>query len=182
MNRAATGRAGDQPRKTGWRVRVGFAIFVASIGWPVLIPILPLLGVSGTAIATFSGAMLVAAEFMTLAGAAIAGKDGFAFIKAKVFGFLKFYGPPKTVSRIRYSIGLVMFVAPLLLGWASPYFGHHIPGFKEHTMTYAVGGDVLLVISLLVLGGDFWDKLQSLIVHDATAVIPARSAAHGSAH
>ena len=182
MNRAETVRAGDEQRKTGWRVKVGFAIFVTSIGWPVLIPILPLLGVSGTAIATFSGAMLVAAEFMILAGAAIAGKDGFAFIKAKVFGFLKSYGPPKKVSRTRYTIGLVMFVVPLLLGWASPYFGHHIPGFKEHTMTYAVGGDVLLLISLLVLGGDFWDKLQSLFVHDATAVIPEKPSAHGSAH
>jgi hypothetical protein len=47
-------------------------------------------------------------------------------------------------------------------------------------MTYAVGGDLLLFISLFVLGGDFWNKLQSLFVHDATAVIPQKPSAHGS--
>ena len=86
----------DEQPQVGWRVRVGFAIFVASIGWPVLIPILRLLGASTTITAAFSGVMLVAAEFMLIAGAAIAGKAGFAFIKAKVFGFLKSFGPQRT--------------------------------------------------------------------------------------
>ena len=75
--------------RIGWRVKVGFAIFVASIGWPVLIPILPLLGVPTTTTAAISGVMLVAAEFMLVAGAAIAGKEGFMYIKATVFGFLR---------------------------------------------------------------------------------------------
>jgi len=155
-----------------WRVKVGFAIFVASIGWPVLIPVLPLVGVSATATAAFSGVMLVAAEFMLLAGAAIAGKEGFAFIKATVFGFLKSYGPPSEVSRTRYRIGLVMFATPLAFGWAAPYFGHHLPGFDDGQLIYAIAGDVLLLISLFVLGGGFWDKLRSLFKHNAYAVIP----------
>ena len=72
----------DEQPQAGWRVKLGFSIFVASIGWPVFIPILLLLRVSTTATAAFSGVMLVAAEFMLIAGAAIAGKEGFAFIKA----------------------------------------------------------------------------------------------------
>ena len=100
-----------------WRTKLGFTLIVVSIGWPVSIPILPLLGVSTTATAAFSGVMVVSAEFMLIAGAAIAGKDGFAFIKAKVFGFLRSYGPPREVSRARYSIGLVMFATPLAFGW-----------------------------------------------------------------
>jgi hypothetical protein len=171
----------DQSR-TGWRVKVGFVIFVASIGWPVLLPILPLLGVSGTTVAAFVGVMMVAAEIMLLAGVAIAGKDGFAFIKSKVFGLLKSYGPPKKVRRTRYTMGLVMFALPVLLGWASPYFGHHIPGYDEHPLIFAITGDVLLLIGLFLLGGDFWDKLRSLFFYDATAVIPDEAAAHGSAH
>jgi hypothetical protein len=157
----------------GWRVKLGFAIFAASIGWPVFIPILLLLGVSTTTIAGFSGIMVVAAEIMLVAGAAIAGKEGFAFIKATVFGLLKSYSPPREVSRPRYNIGLVMFATPLVFGWASPYFGHHLPGFEGGQMVYAIVGDVLLLISLFVLGGGFWDKLRSLIVHNAYAVIPA---------
>ena len=48
----------DERPLVGWRVKVGFAIFLASIGWPVLIPIFPLLGASTTATATFSGVTL----------------------------------------------------------------------------------------------------------------------------
>ena len=162
-----------------WRVKVGFAIFVASIGWPVLIPVLPLVGVSATATAAFSGVMLVAAEFMLLAGAAIAGKEGFAFIKATVFGFLKSYGPPSEVSRTRYRIGLVMFATPLAFAWVSPYFGHHIPGYEAGRRIYAIVFDVLLLISLFVLGGGFWDKLRALFKHDAYAVIPDKPAVEG---
>jgi len=166
----------DKPRAS-WPVCIAFAIFVASIGWPVLIPVLPLLGVSTTATAAFSGVMLVAAEFMLIAAAAIAGKEGFAFIKATVFGFLKSYGPPTHVSRTRYTIGLVMFATPLAFGWAAPYFGHHLPGFTAGRLIYAMGGDVLLLLGLFVLGGAFWSKLRSLFIHNAYAVIPGESAA-----
>ncbi len=168
--------------KAGWRIKVGFALFIVSIGWPVLIPVFPLIGLSGTQIAAISGVMLVVAELMIVAGVAIAGKDGFAYIKAKVFGVFKAYGPPKTVSRTRYTIGLVMFVIPLLLGWGGPYFGEYIPGFTENTMAYAIAGDLLLLIGLFVLGGDFWDKLRSLFVYDARAKIPEKPATSGAAH
>ena len=163
---------GDEQQAT-WRTKVGFAIIVASIVWPLLIPILPLLDVSATATAAFSGVMLVAAEFMLLAGAAIAGKEGFAFIKATVFGFLSSYGPPSEVSHRRYTIGLVMFATPLVFGWASPYFGHHLPGFETGRLIYAIVFDVLLLISLFILGGGFWAKLRALFVYDATVQFTA---------
>jgi len=169
----------DERPQFNWRIKVGFAIFAISIGWPILIPILSALGAPATAIAAFSGVMVVAAELMLIAGAAVAGKEGFAFIKATVFGFLRPYGPPREVSRTRYTIGLVMFAAPIMFGWASPYFGHHLPGFETGALIYAVAGDVMLLISLFVLGGAFWDKLRSLFQHDAYAVLPDRLAAEG---
>lgn len=161
----------EEPARTGWRIKVGLALFVASIGWPVLIPILPLLGASTTTTATFSGVTLVVAEFMLLGGAAIAGKEGFAFIKAKVFGFLKSYGPPREVSRTRYYIGLVMFTTTLAFGWMSPYVAPYLPGFTDNRLIYAIVFDAILLISLFVLGGAFWDKLRSLFLHDAYPVL-----------
>ncbi|UCD69556.1 MAG: transporter suffix domain-containing protein [Betaproteobacteria bacterium] len=156
----------------GWRIKLGFALFIASIGWPVLLPVMPVLGFSGASIATFSGAMLVAAEVMIIAGAAIAGKDGFAFIKQKVFGFLKSYGPPQEVGRARYVFGLIVFSIPVALGWGWPYVGQYLPGLQEHPLVYAIAGDVLLLISLFILGGSFWDKLRSLFIHSAHAAFP----------
>jgi hypothetical protein len=39
----------------------------------------------------------------------------------------------------------------------------------------AAAGDLLFIGSLIVLGGDFWDKVRSLFVHDAIAVLPDKT-------
>ncbi|TWU09447.1 hypothetical protein CA54_46890 [Symmachiella macrocystis] len=170
----------DERSQAGWRTKVGFAIFVVSIGWPVLIPLLVLLGVSATTTAVFSGIMVVAAEFLLIAAAAVAGKEGLAFIKAMVFGFFKSYGPPSEVSRTRYTIGLVMFMTPLAFGWASPYLAHYFPGLAAGQLVYSFSFDVLLLISLFVLGSGFWDKLRSLFQHNAYVVIPEKPSAEST--
>jgi hypothetical protein len=164
----------EEQIQAGWRIKLGFALFILSIGWPVLLPVMPLVGFSGSAIAAFSGAMLVAAEVMILAGAAIAGKEGFAYIKSRVLGLLKSYTPPEKVGRTRYIVGLILFVVPFLVGWASPYLGKYVAGFEAHAFYYGIAGDALLLISLFVLGGEFWDKLRSLFLHRAHAVIPEK--------
>jgi hypothetical protein len=152
------------------RIRLGFALFIISLaGPPVLIPLMPLLGFPTGTIATVTGVVLIGAELLLLAGAAIAGKDGYAYIKQTVFGFIKSYGPAEHVSKTRYRVGLVLFILPILMGWGGPYFGNHIPGFNEHTLIFAIVGDVMLAISLFVLGGEFWDKLRSLFIHSARA-------------
>ena len=171
MQQANDRMVSDEKPRAGWRVKTGLVIFVVSILWPVVVPVLPLVGVSTKSTAAFVGFMVVAAELTLVDAAAIAGKDGFAYIKSKVFGLLKSFGPPRKVSRTRYIIGLLMFAAPIVFAWASPYFGHHIAGLDEHQRTYAIVGDVMLLASLFVLGGDFWDKLRSLFLHKAYAVI-----------
>lgn len=168
--------------QTNWRIKLAFVMFTLSFGWVIVLPVMPVLGFSATAIATFSGVMVVAAEILMVAGAAIAGKDGFAYIKNRVFGFLKAHGPPQTVGRARYIIGLIMFVIPILFGWVSPYAEHLISDLENQGLTLAIAGDLLLLASLMVLGGDFWDKLRSLFQHSAYAVIPGEASKHDSSH
>ena len=168
--------SGAAPVAAGWRIKLGFALLIFSLaGAPAVLGILALVGVSGTEFATISGALLVTAEVMMLAGAAIAGKDGFAYIKATVFGYLKRYLPPKKVGATRYRIGLVLFVIPLLYGWAVPYAGGYIPMYEANAFAYALTGDIMLAVSLFLLGGDFWEKLRSLFMHHATAMIPEKT-------
>ena len=167
--------------QANWRIKLAFVMFIVSFGWVILLPVMPLLGFSAAAIATFSGVMVVVAEILMVAGAAIAGKDGFAYIKSRVFGFLKAYSPPQTVGRTRYTIGLIMFVVPILYGWVSPYAEHFVGDLESHGLTLAIAGDVLLLSSLMVLGGDFWDKLRSLFIHSAHAVIPPKASKHDAA-
>ena len=138
----------------------------------MLIPVLPLLGLSTKSIAAFTGAMAVAAEVMLIAAAAIAGKEGFAYIKQRIFGVIKSYGPPQAVSAVRYKTGLVIFVLPLVYAFLSPYIDKYLPGMTDYRLVYAVMGDILLLVGLFLLGGDFWDKLRALFIHKAYVIIP----------
>ena len=160
-------RPSEEPA-AGWRLKLGAAIFVLSILLPVVgVPLVASLGLSTGVTASVSGALLLSAEVLGIAAIAVMGKSGYAFIKSRVLGFLKRYGPPRKVSRLRYRIGLVMFCLPILFGWAAPYLSEWIPGFSKSQLPFAIGGDLLIVASLFVLGGDFWDKIRSLFIHDA---------------
>lgn len=108
---------------------------------------------------------------------AILGKQGYAFLKQRIFGVLRHLGPPKTVGRTRYGVGLILFVLPLVFGVAEPYLVRFLVGQYENWFVFAVAGDVVLLISLFVLGGDFWDKIRALFFHEARvqfAVQPER--------
>ena len=153
---------------TGWRFRLGATLFVLSIVVPIAgIPLVTTLGLSATMTTSISAGLIAAAEVLGIVAIAVMGKPGYQYIKTLVLGLLKKYGPPREVSRLRYNIGLVMFVLPVLFGWLSIYVADYIPAFGEYQLVYAISGDVLLLSSLFVLGGDFWDKIQALFVHSA---------------
>lgn len=173
-----TMQAGEVKPVRGWRFKVGLGIILFStIVLPSFIPIFALLGFSASFIASYTVGGTIAAEILLVVGAAVSGKEGFTQIKALVFGFFrKHAAPPAKVGKIRYRIGLIMFTVPLLFAFVSPYIDKYIPGLAEHRMVYGVAGDILLLVSLFVLGGDFWDKLRSLFVHKAYAVMPDKTA------
>jgi hypothetical protein len=158
---------------TGWRLKLGVVLFGISILLPVLgVPLVAKMGQSAATVATVSGALLGGAEVLGLVAVAVMGKSGYAYIKNRVFGFLKQYGPPAEVSRTRYTIGLVMFAVPIAFGWLAPYAANRIPGYPGNEFTYGIAGDLLLLASLIVLGGDFWDKVRALFDHGAKAEFP----------
>ena len=157
------------------RLIVGGVVFVAGFAAPALIPVVAASGLPASWKTALSGLLMVGIpELGMMAAVAILGKDGFEFltggIKRRLGVFFKEHGPAEHVSPKRYKIGLVMFLVPILIGWAAPYLGHHIPGYEGNELLYAIVGDVLLFSSLFVLGGEFWDKLRSLFVHPARAV------------
>lgn len=162
----------------GWRLKLGIGLFALSILLPVIgVPLVALIDLSAGKVATISGALLAGAEVLGIVAVAVMGKSGYAYIKNRVFGFLKQHGPPAEVGRTRYTIGLVMFAVPIAFGWLAPYAANLVPGYPGNEFTYAIVGDVLLLASLFVLGGDFWDKLRALFVHGAKAVFPQESPA-----
>ena len=165
-----------EPKVEVWQFKPGAGLFGLSILLTVAgVPLVAWFNLSTRVTATVTGGLLVSAEVMGLAAVAVMGKSGYALIKKKVLGFIKKYGPPNKVSRLRYKIGLIMFLLPVLFGWLSIYTAKWIPGFGSDPFVYAVGGDLMLLVSLFVLGGDFWDKIRSLFIHDAEVRFPVVS-------
>ena len=94
----------------GWRLKLGVAIFVLSILAPVAgIPLVATLGLSGTITTSVSGALLRGSEVLGLLAVAVMGKSRYLYIKTRVFGLLRRYGPPKEVSRARHVCVAVSF-------------------------------------------------------------------------
>ena len=163
----------EKQQPGGWRMRLGLIILVVGFASPLAIPLVSSSGLSAKWKTLISGALAVGIpELFSIVAIAIMGKSGFNFIKERFFGFIKKYGPPDVVSRTRYRIGLVMFVLPALFGWLAPYAPHLIPGYGAHRIAVNLIGDLMLVFSLFVLGGDFWDKVRALFLHEAKALIP----------
>jgi hypothetical protein len=160
----------------GWRFRVGILLFVLGLTSPLFIPLVTATGLpAGWKTAVSGLLMLGIPELLWVLAAAIMGKSGFNCIKGRFFGFFKKIVPPDTVSRPRYNIGLVMFSLPIIFGWLTPYAPHLIPGYEAHRVIVNVIGDVMLMSSLFVLGGDFWDKMRGLFIYTAKSQIPAHA-------
>lgn len=154
------------------RLITGAIVFITGQLSPLLIPFVlnSNLG-SGIKTALSGFLMLGVPELAIMLSIVIMGKAGFAFLKSKVGQFFKQYGPPEIVSKTRYTIGLIMFIIPFIIGWLLPYFEHLIFWYEEYHLWINISGDILLILSLFVLGGDFWEKLRSLFIYNQKSII-----------
>ena len=164
----------DQKQPPAGRLALGGGVLVVGFLSPVLVPVVTASTMTPGWKAALSGLLVLGiAELFMLIAVAIMGKAGFDYLKGKLFAALKRYGPPETVGRTRYTLGLVLFTTPLLFGWLTPYVGDLVPFHEANRIVLAIVGDVFLVSSLFVLGGAFWDKIRALFVHDARAQFAA---------
>lgn len=158
---------------SGWRFGAGVALFALGFFCPVFVPLVTATDLPTQWKAILSGALALGIpEILWVAAVAVMGKAGFETLKKRLFGFLKKHGPAEQVSRTRYRIGLVMFLVPIVFAWVQPYAASVVEEVAEFRVAIGIGGDVLLLVSLLVLGGEFWDKIRSLFVHGARAEFP----------
>ncbi|MBW1781340.1 MAG: hypothetical protein JRL30_11445 [Deltaproteobacteria bacterium] len=160
--------------RPGWRFYAGIILFFLGLLSPLFIPLVTATALPAAWKTAGSGLLMLGIpELLWVAAAAIMGKSGFNYIKGKFWGFFKKMAPPDEVSPARYRVGLVMFSLPILFGWVGPYGLHWIQGYENYRLAANLIGDILLISSLFVLGGDFWDKMRGLFIHKAKIKIPA---------
>jgi hypothetical protein len=128
------------------------------------------MGLPSNRITAMVGVIFVCNKLLILTAGAVMGKSGFNHLKRILGRWIK---PAHNVGPTRYRIGLAMFLTSVVLGWLSPYVMPHLQFDESLRYPAAIAGDLLLVGSLFVLGGEFWGKLRALFIYDAKAVSPA---------
>lgn len=61
----------------------------------------------------------------------------------------------------------------MLVGYVAAYIPSVFPADYSSRLWINTGLDFMVLAGLVVLGGDFWDKLRALFVWDARAVFPS---------
>jgi hypothetical protein len=158
------------PASAGWRFKLGICIFIFAFALWLLIPLAASMGVAGSRIAAMTGAIFIANKVLLLTCIAVMGKAGFQQLKGLVFGYAKGLAPSGPIGPARHVIGLVMFCLPLVTAMLEPYVDQFFPGLRPNIWQLQALGDLMLIASFFVLGGDFWNKIRALFVRTTTVV------------
>ena len=134
---------------------------VAATDWPIAVK------------TVVSSILLFGFEIMLVPAVALMGKDNFERIWAGAMRLLKTLKPAGGVSKTRYKVGLYMLVGPTLYAWIASYAPSWLPEDYVLRVWVNLGLDLVTLASLFVLGGDFWDKVRALFLHDARVVLPS---------
>jgi hypothetical protein len=163
----------NSERNARWRMILALVLWVGGFFLPLAIPFVTMLPLPVATKTALSGLLVFGLpQLLTVVAIAIVGKSGFHYLMEQVFGAARKLGPPAHVSRLRYRIGLVMLFLPLAVSLLEPYI---MLLFVEAPLPHWVYGaivDTLFLTSFFVLGGEFWDKVKSLFIYEARAVLP----------
>lgn len=150
----------------------GTIVLVTGFLSPLLIPLVLASELSSTVKSILSGLLAFGIpELFMLLAIAIFGKAGFNYLKRFISLFIRKYGPSDEVSKLRYRFGLILFCIPLIVGLLMPYILFEIELSNNILLSLTIATDLLLLISIFILGGNFWDKLRGLFIHQAIVTI-----------
>lgn len=162
----------EQEKPSKGRLIWGGIVFISGFLSPLLIPWILTLELSTGAKSVISGLLALGIpELFMLIAVGILGKSGFQYLKKSIYSWFRKYGPPDTVSRTRYTIGLFFFSLSILTGLVVPYLREYVSIIEQNIFYTQLAGDLILVVSLFILGGDFWDKLRSLFIYRSRAIL-----------
>ena len=170
-------KASDQSREMipppRGRLITGGVIFILGFASPAFIPLVLSSDFPDWLVAGLTGLLAFGIpELFMIIAVAILGKDGFAYLKKILGKHLKPLAPPDEVSRARYNVGLVLFSLPILMGLLLPYLSLEFHFMQDIPFFLYPVSDLILIASLFVLGGNFWDKLRALFIHRAKVILP----------
>lgn len=155
------------PPNPGFRFYMGIAVFIASFFMlPTGLFLQHYVPVHFWRIFVLS-VFWVSAPIMKFSSIAILGKRSYLWIKYKFWHLFVKVTKPHEVSKIRYTIGLVLFCLPVIPNYIMSYAPNIIADAYHWRLIVNISIDAVFIVSLFILGGDFWDKLRALFTYTA---------------
>ncbi len=151
-----------------WRYYLGLGLFIYSFIPICTVELLFLLSLTHAQAAFIAVVYVGSGEISFLGAVALLGKPFLESLKVKIKGFFvrrEPAAPPKPIGQTRHAVGVSLFLASFL-----PYpivevvllFGHPTERDLNYVVTTLLAGDGVFIISLFVLGGEFWERLKRL--------------------
>jgi hypothetical protein len=93
------------------------------------------------------------------------GKENLAAVKAKVFAWFKPLAPPEFVNKPRFYIGIILFSLCLLESIVHVHWDGIVKWYADFALAYMIFWNVVFLLSLYILGGDFFNRLIGLFIY-----------------
>jgi len=151
-----------------WKYYLGLFLFIYSFAPICTVELLFLLPLTTSEKASAALVYVGSGEIAFLCAVALLGKPFVELLKAKIKGFFiskKPAAPPEPITKTQHAIGVTLFFMSFLpypVAEAILFFGHPTGRDLHYLVAAMLTGDVIFIISLFVLGGEFWERLKNL--------------------
>ncbi|MFA5182493.1 MAG: transporter suffix domain-containing protein [Syntrophales bacterium] len=151
-----------------WKYYLGVSLFIYSFLPLCTVELLFLLPLTASEKASAALIYIGSGEIACISAVALLGKPFVEALKTRIKGFFvrkKPVAPPKPVGKTQHAIGVTLFFLSFLpypVAEGVLFFGHPTGRDLHYLVAAMLAGDVIFIISLFVLGGEFWERLKKL--------------------
>lgn len=150
-----------------WRFYGGMLALALSLILPLLALAVPLLGLSTAASAALIGGLVAGGpEVLILLAAALLGKETLHYFTQRIKQTI-WQAALMPASQTRYYIGLTIALVSILPFYLYGYFPNVMPA--EGRLYVLAGSDLSFIVSIFLMGGEFWEKLRRMFIWEGKA-------------
>jgi hypothetical protein len=152
--------------KRDWRFYAGTAALVLAALMPLVAIAVPLLGLPAAQSALLAGLLVAGGpEVLSIVAVGLLGKETFHYFAHLAKSTLRRAFIDRPASRTRYYIGLAIILLSWIPSYIYAYFPNAMPGGNARIYILA-GMDLAFVASVILMGGEFWEKVRRIFVYE----------------
>ena len=152
--------------KRDWRFYAGMTALALSVVMPLVALFVPLLGLPTAQSVVLAGVLVAGGpEVLSIVAVGLLGRETFQYFAHLAKRVLRRAFIDRPASRARYYIGLAIILLSWIPSYIYAYFPNAMPGGNARIYILA-GMDLAFVASVILMGGEFWEKVRRIFVYE----------------